>query len=123
MLYAILCYNDENILGSWTRQEEEAYMARLAAVREELAREVQLGIAVHLLPTSTAITVRQGRDIHVIDGPYAETKEQLLAILLIDCKSLTEATAFAQELARMDANSGAFEVRPIVRFNAAALEL
>ena len=37
MLYAILCYNDEDVVWSWTKEEDDAVMGRLAVVRERLA--------------------------------------------------------------------------------------
>jgi len=37
MLYAILCYHDEDVVWSWTKEEDDAVMGRLAAVRERLA--------------------------------------------------------------------------------------
>ena len=39
------------------------------------------------MPTTTAMTVRASREPLVLDGPFAETKEQLLGFYLVDCKS------------------------------------
>ena len=38
MLYAILCYHSEDVVGSWTKEEDDACMARLIDVQEKLAR-------------------------------------------------------------------------------------
>ena len=38
MLYAILCYDFEDVVGAWTREEDDAAMARLAVVQEKLDR-------------------------------------------------------------------------------------
>ncbi len=38
MLYAILCYHDEDVVGSWTKEEDDAVMAKLAVVQEKLAQ-------------------------------------------------------------------------------------
>ena len=38
MLYALLCYNSEDIVGSWSKEEDDAVMARLAVVNERLQR-------------------------------------------------------------------------------------
>src|SRR3954463_7886697 len=54
MLYAILCYDSEDIVGAWTKEEEDAAMAKLAVVREKLAREGRLGPVARLLPTTAA---------------------------------------------------------------------
>ena len=43
MLYAILCYHDEDFVGSWSKEQDAAVMKKLAAVQEKLAREGRLG--------------------------------------------------------------------------------
>jgi hypothetical protein len=55
----------------------------------------------------------------VLDGPFAETKEQLLGVYIIDCASLEEAIAAAREM--MDDSGGAFEIRPLRTFEAGGL--
>ena len=52
----------------------------------------------------------------VIDGPFAETKEQLLGFYLIDCGSLEEALDIARELGAANPG-GAYEIRPIGYFS------
>jgi hypothetical protein len=56
MLYAILCYNDESAVWSWTKDEEDACMARLGAVQDKLASEGRLGPVARLMPTTAATT-------------------------------------------------------------------
>jgi hypothetical protein len=119
MLYAILCYDCEDVVGSWTKQEEDATMARLKVVRQELAAEGRLGPVARLLPTTSAMTVRKGREPLVIDGPFAETKEQLLGFYVVECSSLEEALETARRLAHANSLAvGAYEVRPIGAFHA-----
>ncbi len=91
MLYAILCYNDEDIVGSWTKEQDDAVMARLAVVQRNLARQGRLGPVARLLPTTAATTVRKANESLVIDGPFAETKEQLLGFYVVECSSLDQA--------------------------------
>jgi hypothetical protein len=111
MLYALLCYNDEDVVWSWSKEEDDAVMARLAKVHEPLVKSGKLGPALRLLPTTTATTVRQNSDL-VIDGPFAETKEQLLGLYVIDVPGLDDAVAIARELGK--ANTGStYEIRPI----------
>ncbi len=50
MLYAILCYNEEDVVGSWSREEDDAVMGRLAVVHERLARQGKLEILRHNKP-------------------------------------------------------------------------
>ncbi|HYG91480.1 MAG TPA: YciI family protein [Azospirillum sp.] len=116
MLYAILCYDSEDVVGSWTKQEEDAAMAKLAVVEQKLAREGRLGPVARLLPTTAATTVRKGREPLVIDGPFAETKEQLLGFFVVDCSTLEEAIEAARDLARASSSAGAYEIRPLAVF-------
>ena len=117
MQYAILCYHDENVVCAWSKQEDDAVMAKLAVVQERLARQGKLGPVVRLLPTTAATTLRKDREQPlVIDGPFAETKEQLLGFYLVECASLEEVLEIARELGAANPG-GAYEIRPIGLFN------
>jgi len=118
MLYAILCYDSEDVVGAWTKEEDAAVMARRGAVQEKLAAQGRLRPVARLLPTTAATTIRKGREPLVIDGPFAETKEQLLGFYVVDCASLEEAIEVAQDLARASGSAGAFELRPLAYFSA-----
>lgn len=76
----------------------------------------QLGPSLRLLPTTSATTLRksQGEPL-VIDGPFAETKEQLLGFFIIDVVTLEEALDIASELAAAKTGS-TYEVRPIALY-------
>ena len=116
MLYAILCYHDETAVVAWSKEEEDAVMTKLGAVQEKLAKQGRLGPVARLLPTTAATTLRKDREPPlVIDGPFAETKEQLLGFYVIDCASLEEALATARELAQANPG-GAYEIRPLLLF-------
>ena len=97
MLYAILCYDSEDVVGSWTKEEDDAVMAKLAVVQQKLADQGRLGPVARLLPTTAATTIRKGREPLVIDGPFAETKEQLLGFYVVDCSTLDEAVETARD--------------------------
>jgi hypothetical protein len=116
MLYAILCYNDEKVVWSWTQEQDDAVMARLAVVHERLAREGRLKPTVRLMPTTAATTVRKGEEPLVLDGPFAETKEQLLGFYLVDVAHLTDAIEIAKELAAVNPGAGGYEIRPVALF-------
>jgi hypothetical protein len=121
MLYAILCYNHEDVVGSWSKEEDDAVMAKLAVVQQKLAREGRLGPVARLLPTTAATTLRKGNEPLVIDGPFAETKEQLLGFYVIDCASLDQAIETARELAIANPGMGSYEIRPIRTFRPGGL--
>ena len=119
MLYAILCYNSEQAVGACSRQQDDAVMARLAVVQEKLAREGRLGPVARLMPTTAATTLRKSQDPPlVLDGPFAETKEQLLGFYVVECTGLEQALATARELAQANPG-GAYELRPLRLFKAA----
>ncbi|SHE58464.1 Uncharacterized conserved protein [Kaistia soli DSM 19436] len=121
MLYAILCYHSEDVVGSWTKEEDAAVMAKLAVVQDKLAREGRLGPVARLLPTTAATTLRKDQDPPlVLDGPYAETKEQLLGFYLVEGGSLEDVLDTTRELAAANPG-GAYEVRPVGAFFPGAL--
>jgi hypothetical protein len=121
MLYAVLCYHSEDAVFSWSKQEEEAVMAKLVATQEKIARAGKLGPVARLMPTTAATTLRKDREPPlVIDGPFAETKEQLLGFYVVDCESLEEALDFARDLAKVNPG-GAYEIRPLLSFKSGTL--
>jgi len=112
MLYTLLCYNKEEVVWSWSREEDDALMARLGKVQEKLTKDGKLGPSLRLLPTTAATTLRQNL---VMDGPFAETKEQLLGFYLIEVADLEGALEVAREL--LEANpTTTYEVRPVALF-------
>jgi hypothetical protein len=115
MLYAILCYHDEDFVGSWSKEQDAAVMKKLAVVQDKLTKQGRLGPVARLLPTTAATTLRKEEPPLVLDGPYAETKEQLLGFYLVDCKNLDEALEVAQDLGAANPG-GAYEIRPVGLF-------
>jgi hypothetical protein len=114
MLYTLLCYNDEDVVWSWTKEEDDAVMGRLNVVHEKLVKEGKLGTSLRLLPTTAATTLRGSQNL-VIDGPFAETKEQLLGFYVIDVPDLEGALAVARQLAEANPTS-VYEIRPVALF-------
>ena len=116
MLYAILCYDDEAAVGAWSKEKDAEVMASLGRVTDGLARQGRLGPVARLLPTTTAVTLRKSREELVLDGPFAETKEQLLGFYVVDADNLDGAIEIARELARANPGLGAYEIRPVGLF-------
>ena len=115
MLYAILCYHDEDLVGSWSKEQDADVMKKLAVVQDKLAKQGRLGPVARLLPTTAATTLRKENPPLVLDGPYAETKEQLLGFYLIDCDNLDQALDVARDLGKANPG-GAYEIRPVGHF-------
>ena len=113
MMYAVLCYNEEDVVWSWSKEEDAAVMARLGAVQQKLTREGKMGPSLRLLPTTSATTLRKTQEPPlVIDGPFAETKEQLLGFYILDVANLDEALDAARELAAANPG-GSYEIRQV----------
>lgn len=120
MLYALLCYNDEDVVWAWDKAQEAEVMGRLTVVRDRLERAGKLGPSLRLLPTTAATTLRKSDPPLVIDGPFAETKEQLLGFYIIDVADLEEALGVAKELGEANPG-GSYEIRPLAAYNAGAV--
>ncbi|RWN99021.1 YciI family protein [Mesorhizobium sp.] len=120
MLYAILCYASEDVVCSWSKEQDDAVMEKLLGVQEKYARAGRLGPVARLLPTTAATTLRKvkGESV-VIDGPFAETKEQFLGFYALECADLDEAVDFARELSEVNPSGGSYEIRPVSLFNPA----
>jgi hypothetical protein len=115
MHYAILAYHVEKVVESWTKDEDAALMADLNEVHDRLTREGRLGPAARLGPTQEARTLRGPGEGLVIDGPFAETKEQLLGFYTLDCASIEEAVEAARDLRRVNPTA-IYEIRPIAYY-------
>jgi hypothetical protein len=113
MLYTLLCYNKEDVVWSWSKEEDAAVMANLSVVHEKLVREGKLGTSLRLLPTTAAATLRP--EGLVLDGPFAETKEQLLGFYVIDVENLEAALDAARQLSAANPTS-VYEVRPVALY-------
>jgi RNA polymerase sigma-70 factor (ECF subfamily) len=114
MLYTLLCYNNEDVVWSWTKEEDDAVMNRLSVVHEKLTKEGKLGPSLRLLPTTAATTIRGAQNLG-IDGPFAETKEQLLGFYVIDVPDLDAALDVARQLSAANPTS-CYEIRPIALY-------
>ena len=110
MRYMLLIYADEQ---AWTEEER----ARCYGESTELAHDLQASgkflATAPLQPVSTAtsVRVREGKRT-VMDGPFAETREQLGGFFMIDARDLDEAIAIAGRIP--GARKGTVEIRPLV---------
>ena len=120
MLYAILCYNTENTVFSWSQEHEQKVMDDLRAVQDKHLKAGKLGPVARLMPTTAATTLRKGDTPLVLDGPFAETREQLLGFYIFDAAGLEEALDFARELGAVNPG-GAYEIRPLHLFHPGTL--
>lgn len=115
MLYSVLIYDSEAVIGALPKDELDTLIARHERVQEQLAVEKKLGPVVRLMPTTTATTLHRGGEQMIVDGPFAETKEQLLGFYIVDCATLEEAHQAAR-LIGSACNARTLEVRPIALY-------
>ena len=115
MLYALLCDKSEEAVFSWTKEQDDEVMAKLGVVHQQLAAQGKMGPSLRLMPTTAATTLRKSDPPMVIDGPYAETKEQLLGFYVMDLENLEEALSVARDLGEANPG-GAYEIRPLLLF-------
>jgi hypothetical protein len=114
MLYSILIYGSEDRVDAWSPEEEDEVLDRHAALRKELAAAARLGPVLRLRANTATTVHRAGEEPLILDGPFAETKEQLMGIYIVDCETLEEAATAARRLAF---DTAVFEIRPITWFD------
>ena len=116
MLYAILCYDSESVVGAWTKEEDDRAIQKLEVVEQKWQKQGRLGPVARLMPTKSAVTLRKGKQAVLMDGPFAETKEVLLGFFIVDCATQEEAVEAARELGQASSTAGSYEIRPLMVF-------
>jgi len=112
MQYLLLLHSDESGWSKMTQAEQQQGYAAYMAYTEALKKAGVYVGSNRLQPISTATTVKitNGKQ-QVLDGPYADSKEQLGGYYLIEATDLDAAIAWA---ARCPGSShGTIEVRPV----------
>jgi hypothetical protein len=113
MKYMLLIYSDEQ---AWTEPERQRCYEESTKLAHQLKANGQFLATAPLLPVAaaTSIQVREGKRL-VIDGPFAETREQLGGYYLIDAKDLDEAIGIAGRIPA--ARKGTVEIRPVLEIS------
>jgi hypothetical protein len=112
MQFLLLMYQNEKAMRSLSKDEMKethgAYMAYVEAMSKAGVLKANHG----LKATADAKTVRasSGKPA-VLDGPYADTKEQLAGYFLVDVKNMDEAVSWAEK--NPTVRHGSVEVRPV----------
>jgi hypothetical protein len=116
MRYMLLVYSKETDMAQASQEERDRITSGHRAVMEETAQRGIFRGAEPLKPTATATTIRiqDGKPL-IVDGPFAETKEQLAGYYILDCKDLDEAIGWAEKIpTSCKGSEGCIEIRPIV---------
>lgn len=111
MKYAILIYETADDFSSRTSPEAPKYWAPWKAYTAALGEKLTGGACLQAPATGTTLSVREGKR-QVQDGPYADTKEQLGGMMLVEAASLDEALEWGARCPA--AASGRVEVRPVL---------
>ena len=112
MQYLLILYSNESGWSKMTPAEQEQGMAAYAAFTEALKKAGALAGSNRLQPISAATTVRVANGkTQVLNGPYADSKEQLGGYYLIDVPDLDAAISWAARCP--GASHGVIEVRPV----------
>ena len=116
MQFMCLIYNAEDNGPQPGTEEFGPYMQAYMDFTNEVsdAGKMLAGEALQPVATSTTVSVRDGKR-EVVDGPFAETKEQLGGYYILDCEDLDEALHYAAKIP--DAAYGRVEVRPVMIFD------
>jgi hypothetical protein len=116
MYYAILAYHADDAFETWSKEEDAALMDDLLKINDRLVAGKHLGPAARLGPVEGAKTLRgKGSGDMVIDGPFAETKEQLLGLYIVDYPSIEGAIEAAREMRRANPTA-VYEIRPVMLY-------
>ncbi len=115
MKYIALIYAAENAGPQYDTDEFNQMITEYGSITERYEKDGVLlgGDALQDVNTATTISVRNGKT-EIIDGPFAETKEQLGGYYLFDCENLDQALKYAAMIP--SAKYGRVEVRPVMEY-------
>lgn len=112
MKYILMIYGDERVWQETSQADMAAMYEAHAAYGAAMQKAGVMRGGAELKPTTTATTVRfEGGTPRTLDGPFAETKEQLGGYYVIEVDDLEQAIGWAEKMPGM--SSGAVEIRPI----------
>jgi hypothetical protein len=112
MKYILLIYGDERVWASMSREEMEKVLADHAVYAEAMSKAGVMQGGAELQPVSTATSIKfEGGKPRTVDGPFAETREQLGGYYVIDVENLDQAIHWAEQMPGM--SQGTVEIRPL----------
>lgn len=111
MRFICLGYADPAVFSAMSKEEMESAMDECFAYDDVLRRGGHFAGGEALQEAKTAVTLRYGaKGVDVTDGPYAETKEYLGGILVLEARDLNHAIALMSR--HPGVRFGPFEIRP-----------
>lgn len=115
MKYVLALISEEGGMDDASPEEMKAVMDRWQDYTKDAVDNGAFiaGNALQPSESATTVTIKEGEEPIVSDGPFAESKEQLGGFYLIECKDLDEALDYAK---RIPFQQGTVEVRPVMDF-------
>ncbi len=112
MKYALLIYGDESVWANMNEEDMRRIYEEHGAYSKAMTEAGVLLGGEELAPSTTASTVRfaNGKS-SLMDGPFAETREQLGGFYMIEVDNLDQALEWARRMPGM--SEGCVEVRPL----------
>ena len=113
MKYICLGYIEEGSWDKMSESEQKAFMINCFAYDDELRKSGAMvgGEALQSVRTATTLRYRNGK-VAVTDGPYAETKEQLGGIMILEAHDLNHAIELISKHPSLPLGGGSWEIRP-----------
>jgi len=111
MRYVLMIYVSEETTNNLSPDDRKEWIEGYTEFHKDVNMKGKWdgGAPLQPIATATTVQVRDGETL-ITDGPFAETKEQLAGIYILDCENLDEALDWAKRLP--DAKYGTVEVRP-----------
>jgi hypothetical protein len=118
MRYMLMIYSQERPGGPPPDEVDGIIQAHVSVMEDSAKKGVLRGVE-RLKPTATATTVRTKDGAAItMDGPFAETKEQLAGFYIMECQNLDEAIEWAKRIPSCCRGAGGcVEIRPIEELN------
>jgi hypothetical protein len=114
MRYMFLIYSQETDEPRSQEEIDQVISGHRAVMADAGQKGILLGVE-RLKPTRTATTLRTKNGMPMtLDGPFAETKEQLAGYYILECKDLDEAIEWGKRIPTMcKGREGSIEIRPV----------
>ena len=114
MRYMLLIYQQEGAPARSAEERERSVASHWAVIDETRKLGILQGVSpLQSISTATTIRTKDGRKV-VLDGPFAETKEQLAGYYILECENLDEAIGWASKLPQgCSGSEGCIEIRPL----------
>ncbi len=121
MQYLLMIYANEAGMASVTPADMAAMTDAYAKFTQDIVKSGHFkgGERLHPSSAATSVRIRDGKTL-ITDGPFAETREQLVGYYVVEAKDLDGAISVAAQIP--GALTGTIEVRPIVLMQQADLQ-